>query len=545
VHIADYIRDVFVPANVAVAAIQRAGLRIDLAQLRRLRADWTKELAVMKAYVEAESQRVGKPISYSEKNGVHPPKMAAFLFDGLGLAPGKLTDKGGRSTDEESLAEFASIKNPWTAEKPGPDGREDDPVVATVLRIRSMAKGIGTYLDSFERTVRPDGACHPKFNWALRTSRLSAEDPPVHQIPERSDQQIADGIKSCIVPRVRPALDRKSWDPRKHGFCFRWDIKGAEAAIRGAMLTDHYGVRDPVAYDYIRLGKDIHSKTASIIYDVPEGTYRSGSFERDSVGKPVFFGQIFGGSWKALKWQLWKEGRIRIEDEAIKKIVENFSKGYPGISALYEVDKVMLGENLGGESADGRSVLSSCVDPYGRVRAIEVPKEVVPYFRNGTWRQLPFEMDYEIKKKLLHAFHVAANTPTQSCNATDTLWMLALLYGGEYVDLAVPPMWERDGVLYPEAKGWALNEGPGPGGKPFQAWHINTVHDSGWGDGAPGYMEATAKLVTRRCTAVPLDWRLEADVPYRIELKVGPDMADLRSYNKVAKEFGLEPVADK
>ena len=254
---------------------------------------------------------------------------------------------------------------------------------------------------------------------------------------------------------------------------------------------------------------------------------------------------IFGGSWKALKWQLWKEGRIRIEDEAIKKIVENFSKGYPGISALYEVDKVMLGENLGGESADGRSVLSSCVDPYGRVRAIEVPKEVVPYFRNGTWRQLPFEMDYEIKKKLLHAFHVAANTPTQSCNATDTLWMLALLYGGEYVDLAVPPMWERDGVLYPEAKGWALNEGPGPGGKPFQAWHINTVHDSGWGDGAPGYMEATAKLVTRRCTAVPLDWRLEADVPYRIELKVGPDMADLRSYNKVAKEFGLEPVADK
>lgn len=552
-HIADYLRDVLVPANVAVSAIQRTGLRIDLAQLRKTRDAWTKELAEMEAYVTGEAAKVGVALKYSEKHGIHPPKMAAFLFGGLGLTPGKQTNpsktypQGSPSTDDESLAEYASLKVPWTEEKPGPGGRVDHPVVKAVLRIRSMSKGIGTYLNSFERTCRPDGSCHPKYNWALRTSRLSAEDPPVHQIPERSEKQIADGVKACIIAHINPALDRESWDPRKHGFCFRWDIKGAEAAIRGAMLTDHYGMRDPVAYDYIRLGKDIHSKTASIIYEVPEGTYKSGSFERDGVGKPVFFGQIFGGSWKALKWQLWKEGRIRVEDDEIKKIVANFNRGYPGIAALYEEDKAMLGDRIDRDKDDGKgNYLSYCEDPYGRIRAIPVPKELVGRYRDGVWAG-GYQTDYELQKRLNHAFHVAANTPTQSCNASDTLWMLGLLHGGEYVELRVPPLWERDGVLYPEAAGWALDEGPGPGGKPFQAWHCNTVHDSGWGDGAPGYMEPTAKLIVRRCTAIPLDWRLEADVPYRIELKVGPDMASMRHYNKVAKEFGMEqiPALDK
>jgi hypothetical protein len=545
--VADYLRDVLVPANVAVAAIQRAGLPIDVAQLRRTREAWQRELAEMEAYVEGEAAKVGVTLKYSERHGVHPPKMAAFLFGGLGLAAGKPTAKGGQSTDAESLLEYASINVPWTAERPGPDGQVDHPVVSAVLKIRSVAKGIGTYLDSFERTVRADGACHPKINWALRTSRLSAEDPPVHQIPERSDPQVADGVKSCIVPRVKPCLapGREGWDPRKHGSCGRWDINGAEAAWRAAALADHYGVRDPIAYDYIRLGKDIHSKTASIIYEVPEGTYQKGSFERDSVGKPSFFGQLFGGSWKALKWQMWKEGRIHLSDDEVKRIVANFAKGYSGITALYEVDKTMLGERMDTSATDGKgNVLSWCEDPYGRIRAVEIPKELAGRFQNGVWRG-GYETDYELSKRLNHAFHIAANTPTQSANASDTLWMLALLYAGEYVELRVPPLWERGGVPYPEAAGWAMHGGPGPGGKPFQAWHCNTVHDSGWFDCAPGYLEPTAKLITRRCTALPQDWRLEADVPYRIELKVGPDMSDLRPYNKVAREFGLEEIPDR
>lgn len=533
--VADYLRDVLVPANVAVAAIQRAGLPIDRALLRATRIQWAERLAEMEARVEDAAGRVGMPLKYSEKHGVGFQKMSDFVWKGLKLDPTgpngkiKLTPGGNLACDGEALAMYASIKVP----KPG-----DNPIITDILKIRSLGKGSGTYLDGFERAIRADGACHPQFNWALRTSRLSAQDPPVHQIPERADKEVARAIKACIIPRVNPALDRDSWDPRIHGSVWRWDISGAEAAIRAAMLTDRFGVRDPIAYEYIRKGLDIHSKTASLLYQVPEGTYKKGSHERDSVGKPVFFAKIFGAFWRAVQHQMWDEARLWIPDSEMIRLVSNFDKGYPGLTKLYELNQIFLGENM---DDDG---LSWVEDPYGRRRAIQVPQNVRLRYRGGGW-DLKF-LDGASLRALNHAFHIAANTPTQSCNASDTMWMLALLHHGEYVELRVPPMWEsQGGVLFPEAKGWQLNGGVGPGGKPFQSWHMNTVHDSGWGDCAPGYIEPTAKLIQRRCTAIPLDWRLEADVPYRVDLTVGPDMSRLEPYNKVAKRFGLEPMPER
>lgn len=562
-HVADYLRDVLVPANVAVSALQRAGLPIDLELLRKTRSEWLDEVVRLERFVEAKAEEVGTPFKYSEKHGAHPPKVANFLFNGLKLLERgegiegpdiENTPKGNLPSDSEQLARWASLRVP----KP-----EDDTglrqYVKAILQIRSLSKGVGTYLNAFERTVRADGGCHPKISWALRTARLSAEDPPVHQIPERSEKRVPDGVKACIVPRVSPSLDRDAWDPRRHGSCFRWDIVGAEAAIRAAVFTDRAGrldpgrcMRDPIAWEYIREGKDIHSKTASLIYGVPEGTYKRGSYERDAVGKHTFFAKIFGAKPMAVRYQFWDQARIWLSWEEVETICDKFDEGYVGLVLLYEKDKRDLGLNMDEEG------LSWCEDAYGRRRAIQVPKASVRRFNRATeeweidvldnmWREgrHPSIELQEERKKLNHVFHVAANTPTQSTQATDALWMLALCYLGEYVPLRVPPVWERDGVPFPEAAGWQMHEGPGPGGKPFLSWHCNTVHDSGWGDCAPGYLEPTAKLLWRRCTSVPLDWRLEADVPYRIELKVGPDMAKLRPYNLVARDFGLEPVPER
>jgi hypothetical protein len=550
VKIVDTMRDVHVPANVAVAAIQRAGLPIDRDLLVKTMAEWETEILALEKYIEDKAAEVGTPFKYSAKHGAHPPKVAAFLFKGLGLEPkgvdGQelLTPKGELASDADSLARWASLRVPR---------EDDDPYVTAILQIRSLAKGRGTYLDSFLRNIRADGACHPKFNWALRTARLGAEDPPVHQIPERSEKRVPDGIKACIIPRDTPALDRDAWDPRKHGSCFRWDISGAEAAIRGAMLPYLSGCTDPIAYDYIRRRGDIHSKTASIVYNVPEGTYKKGTYERDAVGKHTFFTKIFGAKPTAVQYSIWDQARIWMPLDKIKDICANWDRGYSGIVRMYEVDKMMLGRRM------DRNGWSWCEDLYGRRRAIQIPAKAVSRWDGQEWSiddiefpwagkprgyQVPEEA-WELRAKLNHAFHLAANTPTQSTNAWDTLWMLALCHLGEYVELRVPPMWERDGIPFPEAAGWQFNEGDGPGGRPMRVWHMNTVHDSGWGDCAPGYLEPAAKVIWRRCTSVPLDWRIQADVPYRIELKVGPDMSRMRDYNKVAREFGLEPVPER
>lgn len=533
----DYYRDVLVPANGAVSALRRAGLPIHLSRLRETKRAWAREVERLEQYVEGEAAARGVVVKFSPRHALGPKALQDLLYSPQGLgftirkwtAPSVSYPRGQPSTDDEALLPYASIKNP----KP-----DDHPVVTALLKIRSLNKGMSTYLENFERTVRGDGACHPKFNWALRTSRLSAEDPPVHQIPERSDQVVAEGVKGCIIPRVQPALVREDWNPHKHGSCFRWDIVGAEACIRGAMLPVLFCSRpDPVLWEYLRKGRDVHSKTASLIYGVPEGTYKKGSYQRDQVGKQVFFAKIFGAAWPTLQSQVWTEARIWLPDLEARRISEAFEAGYPGLTELYEWDKDCLGRQ------------GYCEDGYGRRRWIGLPDGVRYLGRlNGRSRwEVQGRTEEERKTRwadLNHRFHVAANSPTQSMNATDALWMLALLYYGEYVELRVPPMWEGRGVAFPEAKGWQLHDGPGPGGKPFRAWHINSVHDSGWGDCAPGYLEAVAKVVYRRCTALPFDWRLKADVPYRVELTVGPDLGALQPYNQVAKVFGLESLPE-
>lgn len=544
-----YYRDVLVPANVAVAAMQRSGMPIDIELAKQTRDAWLAEIDQNEKLIESHAADLGLVLKYSDKHSIGPREVRRFLnaMDPTSnryiLGPnGKLTftPGGNLKVGAQELAMHASLKVPNMMNgKPF----QDDPYLTAILQVKSLSKAISAHLDSWiEMASEGDGAIHPDYMWALRTSRLAANNPPVHQIPERSEKRVAAGVKACLVPRMSPSRDREAWNPKIHGSCFRWDIAGAEAAIRAAMLTFLAGVKDPIAYDYIREGRDIHSKTASLVYDVPDGTFKKGAYQRDSVGKQVFFAKIFGAFPRAVQHTIWKEARIWVPDTEIKQICANFDTGYTGLVALYERNRDELGFRM---DASGMSWVE---DPYGKRRAIIIPPQAKHLYRGrGKGWNLGglYEDNPLVYKALNNAFHIAANTPTQSCNGTDALWMLALCYHGEYVDLQVPPIWEKDGVPFPEARGWQMNGGDGPGGTPMLSWHTNAVHDSGWGDCAPGYLEPTAKLLWRRCRALPMDWRIQADVPFRIELKVGPDMDRLMDYNKAAKIFGLEPMPDK
>jgi hypothetical protein len=288
--------------------------------------------------------------------------------------------------------------------------------------------------------------------------------------------------------------------------------------------------------DYIRRGKDIHARTASLIYNVPEGTYGKGTSQRDIEAKMSNFLKLYGGGARALYDGIRNQARLLTLTKArAKEISAKWEAGHPGAMELYDLDARALGER------------GYCEDGYGRRRWVGVPDGVrylgvqdgkAAWAFVGRTRDDRGLQEWQLEKRK----HIMANTPTQGMSATDVLWMLALLYHGEYTPLVVPGYWEASGVAFPEAAGWQLHEGEGPGGKPFLSWHSNTVHDSGWGDCAPGYLEPTMKVVYRRCTAVPFDWRLEADVPYRIDLSVGPDFANLMDYNTVAAKFGLEPM---
>lgn len=533
----DYFNQVLMPANTAISSMRIAGMPIDLKRAERQMDAWEDELKKLESFVEKKGKAVG--IHYSPAHSCQDQPLLDLLYlspKGLGLKvmkrgkPRKGWPDGRPSADDEALMTYAAI---------GAIHRDDDhPVVHTILKIRSISKARNTHLGGLIKWRRSDGCVHPKFKWILpNTTRLSAEDPPVHQLPERSDPVIAKLVKSVIVPRIKPWLgDIDDWDPRKHGWVAKADVKGAEAVIRAGVIA-----KCRTSVPYLRTGGDIHSKTASILYKVPEGTYTKGMQERDTVGKQSYFLLIFGGSWRALQRTLWKEARMAISDGEAKRLHASFfdAEGYPDLDARYEIDTQLMVD---------RGYIE---DLYGRRWTMLLPPGFEMYKEKGKIKFYPpSDLNKEDLKSAFRTLenrrHIYANRPTQTTQATTTLFCIALCKHGEYVELRVPPYFEeRGGNLFPEAKTWQLNEGRGPGGKPMQVWMMNTVHDSLWLDGAPGYLEPMAKTIVRRFNGVPAEFLYEANMPWRVEIEVGPDLGHLRPYNVVAKEFGLEPLPER
>ena len=535
----DYFNQILMPADIAISSMRIAGLPIDLKRAQGQMDAWEDELKKLESFVVKKAKAVGIDIKYSSAHSCQEQPLLDLLYlspKGLRLEitkrgkPRKDWPDGRPSADDEALMKYAAI---------GAIHRDDDhPVVYTVLKIRSIAKARNTHVGGLIKWRRFTGCVHPKFKRILpNTTRLSAEDPPVHQLPERSDPEIAKLVKSLIVPRIKPWLgDPDAWDPRKHGWTVKADVKGAEAVIRAGVIA-----KCRTSVPYLRTGGDIHSKTASILYKVPEGTYKKGSQERDTVGKQSYFLLIFGGSWRALQRTLWKEARMMISDKEAKRLHASFfdAEGYPDLDERYDVDTRLM---------VNRGYIE---DLYGRRWTLLKPPGFEMYEEGGKVKFYPPSglTKEELKdqfRTLENRRHIYANRPTQSTQATTTLFCIALCKHGEYVPLCVPPYFEeRGGLLFPEAKTWQLNEGRGPGGKPMQVWMMNTVHDSLWLDGAPGYLEPAAKTIVRRFNGVPAEFLYEANMPWRVEIEVGPDLGHLRPYNVVAKEFGLEPLPER
>lgn len=529
-HVADYHRLVQIPAYTAVEAMTRAGLPVNEDRAKRRMSLWQDELKELERGIEEKAASHGFKIKYSVAHAPLPDKsFRDFLFSprGLGLEVTRTTDTGLAARDDTALLEYAAI---------GPLHRpDDDPTVYTILKISSIAKARGTHLNGLLKWRRSDGCCHARIRWDLQGStRLAAEKPPVHQLPERADPDVAKLVKECIVPREKPWLGKPDdWDPRKHGWCAKVDVKGAEMVIRPGCIA-----KCPVLSPYIREGRDAHAKTASLFRGgQPEGDFKKGKPDRwfrDSVSKNGGFLLIYGGSHHALEDTLWKKARMRFKNDEVRVMHRGFFVGLPAIDERYRVDV---------DLAFTRGYIE---DFYGRRWYMPMPDGVTLIGWDGPGEPrfgLPSGLTKEqagaLRRRAKHICNCYANRPTQCSQGTTTLWCLALCHHGEYVELRVPDYWAHLGVPFPEAAEWQYNEGNGPGGKPFRVWITNTVHDSLWLDGAPGTLESAMMLAARRFNGVPADFLLESDMPWRVEAEVGPDLGHLEPYEVVAKRFGM------
>ncbi|MBM4335798.1 MAG: DNA polymerase I [Deltaproteobacteria bacterium] len=272
-----------VPLVAVLARMELAGVRIDLARLAELGKRLEHELA--------ESRRRIFALAGEEFNIGSPKQLQGILFDKLALAPTKRT-KTGFSTDESVLEELA-----LTHELPG-----------EILHHRQLAKLSSTYVEALPGLVHPEtGRIHCTFNQTVAaTGRLSSSKPNLQNIPIRTP--LGQEIRAAFVPEEGRLL-------------LSADYSQIELRILAHVSED------PELVKAFREGADIHVRTASQVFGIPESEV---SPEQRARTKAINFGIIYGQSGFGLARALG------ISQTDAREQIETYFARYPGVRTFID-----------------------------------------------------------------------------------------------------------------------------------------------------------------------------------------------------------------
>ncbi|HEX6538526.1 MAG TPA: DNA polymerase I [Candidatus Dormibacteraeota bacterium] len=229
-----------------LAAMEMRGVAVDCDLLGSI----SRELHERIAAIEEELREAA---GYTFNPG-STQQLARFLYDDLGLAPGRRI-KTGRSTDADTLEAL----------------RGENPVVDTILEWRQLTKLKSTYVDSLPLLCSADSRIHTSFNQAVATTgRLSSADPNLQNIPIRTEWG----------QRIRRAF---------HADRGQTLVSADYSQIELRVLAHVTG--EPELIEAFRRAEDIHRRTAAEVYGVaPEAV----TADMRRIAKMVNFGVVYG-----------------------------------------------------------------------------------------------------------------------------------------------------------------------------------------------------------------------------------------------------------
>ena len=216
-------------------------------------------------------------------------QLQAVLFEERKLKAAKRTQTG-FSTDNSVLELLA----------------EEDRVAQLVLDHRGLAKLKSTYVDALPGMIRPDtGRIHTHFLQAgTATGRLSSRDPNLQNIPVREDA--GRRIREAFIP--------------EDGWLF---MSADYSQIELVVLASLSG--DPILTEAFRAGKDVHARTAALLYGMEERDVGAG--ER-RIGKVINFGVIYGMS----SFRLARD--LRIPRKEAELFIARYFETYRGVASF-------------------------------------------------------------------------------------------------------------------------------------------------------------------------------------------------------------------
>jgi DNA polymerase-1 len=294
--------EIELPLVPVLARIERHGVRIDTAMLRRQSTELAKRML--------ELERAAHELAGQTFNLASPMQIQDILFGKLGLPVIKKTPKGQPSTAEEVLQELAL----------------DYPLPRTILEHRGIAKLKSTYADKLPEMVDPQtGRVHTSYHQAVAaTGRLSSSDPNLQNIPVRTEE--GRRIRQAFVPEPG------------------WTMVSADYSQIELRIMAHLS-QDQGLLKAFASGADIHRATAAEVFGMaPENV----SDDQRRSAKAINFGLIYGMSAFGLAQQL------KIERAAAQQYIDLYFARYPGVKAFMERTRAEAHERGYVETVFGR-----------------------------------------------------------------------------------------------------------------------------------------------------------------------------------------------
>ena len=219
-----------------------------------------------------------------------PKQLAEVLYDKLGLSNGQ-RGKAARSTDAETLQSM----------------RFSSPIIDDILEYRHVTKLRGTYCAALAEVADEESRIHTDFKQALTaTGRLSSADPNLQNIP----------IKTKMGRQMRRFFIAEE------GYSLV-DADYSQIELRLlAHISDDYNMCEA-----FREGEDIHRKTASAVFNVPEEMVTEDMRKR---AKAVNFGIVYGISG----FSLAKDIGSTVPEAT--RYIKSYLLNYPFIDAYLE-----------------------------------------------------------------------------------------------------------------------------------------------------------------------------------------------------------------
>ena len=260
--------------------IELAGINVD--------GDFLNEYSKV---LTEELHRIEKEVyqlAGSEFNIGSPKQIGEILFGRMGVPyKGSKTKTGQYKTDEATLVE-AGV---------------DFPIVKLILRHRSLSKLIGTYVDALPLLMNEDGRIHSSFNQTIAaTGRLSSANPNLQNIPVRTPEGAE--VRKAFIPRDKDHVLLAS------------DYSQIELRLVAALSQDE-GMLDA-----FKTGKDIHTATAALIFDVP---YEEVTRLQRYQAKTINFAILYGAGATRLTQEL------EISRAEASELISNYYERFTGL----------------------------------------------------------------------------------------------------------------------------------------------------------------------------------------------------------------------